>query len=232
MEHSELLRDLKRKKELKDLDDNFVLERIKDYLKENNVPNNKKSREYRKIFKDLRRILRRVYGVFRVVDKKRDLNFYNLIFNKYKPKKVLDLGCGLDPLCYAKEFNLEFYAADISKDIIKKIKDYFRKNKINGKAFVFNLADNDLDKLPKSDICLMLRLLESLELVKRNISKELLNKIKTRYFIVSFAKKALGNKIKIRKSGRSWFRKILKELNYKYEILDYDDEIVFLIEKQ
>src|SRR3989344_2656576 len=176
--YSDLIRELKRKKELKDLDDNFIASRIKEYLKGNKVPENKRSKEYEIIFKDLRRILRKTYGMFRVFNEKHDLEFYNLIFNKFKPKKVLDLGCGIDPLCYAKEFNLEFYAADISKDIIKKIKDYFRKNKINGKAFVFNLADNDLDNLPKSDICLMLRLLESLELVKRNISKELLNKIK------------------------------------------------------
>lgn len=232
MEYSQLLKDLKKKKELKDLDDSFILKRIKEYLKEDNIPENKKSKEYKRIFKDLRRILRKVYGVFRIIKEKHNLNFYKFIFDKYKAKKVLDLGCGLDPLYYTKEFKLEFYAADISKDIIKKINDYFKKNNIKGKAFVFNLVDEDLNKLPEADICLMLRLLESLELVKRNISKELLKKIKTRYFIVSFSKIALGNKIKIRKSGRSWFRKILKELNYKYEILDYNDEIVFLIEKQ
>ncbi len=231
MEYSQLLKDLKKKKELKDLDDNFILKRIKDYLRENSIPDNKKSKEYKKIFKDLRRILRRVYGVFRVIKEKRNLEFYKFIFNKYKAKKILDLGCGLDPLYYAKGFNLEFYAADISGDIIKKINNYFKKNNVEGNAFVFNLADEDLDKLPEADICLMLKLLESLELVKKNISRELLKKIKTRHFVVSFSKIALGNKIKIRKSGRSWFRRILKELNYKYEILDYDNEIVFLITK-
>jgi len=78
----------------------------------------------------------------------------------------------------------------------------------------------------------MLRLLESLELVRRNISKDLLKKIKAKNFVISFAKKALGNKINIRKAGRSWFRRMLRELNYIYEIVDYEDEIVFLITKQ
>ena len=49
--------------------------------------------------------------------------------------------------------------------------------------------------------------------------------------IVSFAKKALGGKVTIRKKGRSWFRRILNELGYKYEILDIGDEIFYVIKK-
>src|SRR3989344_2321888 len=230
--YSDLIKELKRKKELKDLDDNFIASRIKEYLKDNKVPENKRSKEYKIIFKDLRRMLRKTYGMFRVFNEKHDLEFYNLIFNKFKPKKVLDLGCGIDPLYYTNKFNLEFYATDISKSIINKINSHFKKNKIKGKSFVFNIIDDDLSKLPEVDLCLMLRLLESLELVRRNISKDLLKKIKAKNFVVSFAKKALGNKASIRKAGRSWFRRMLKELNYSYEIVDYEDEIVFLITKQ
>jgi len=231
LDYSELIQDLKRKKELKDLEDNFILFRIKDYLQDNKVPSNKKSKEYRKIFKDLRRILRKTYGMFRVIKEKRDLNFYKSIFNKLKPKKILDLGCGLEPLYYTKLVKAEFYATDISKNIVNEINICFKKNKIKGKAFVFNLVDEDLSKLPKVDLCLMLKLLESLELIKRDISKDILKKINSKYILVTFAKKALGKKITIRKSGRSWFRRMLKDLGYEYEIIDYEDEILFLIEK-
>ena len=231
MQYYNLVQDLKRKKELQDIDDKFIEARINEYLKNKELPVNKKSKEYRKIFKDLRKLLRKSYGVFRLVEEKRDLNFYKLIFNKFKPKKILDLGCGLEPLYYTKLLNAEFYATDISHYSIRKINNHFKANKINGKAFIFNLIDDDLDKLPKVELCFMLKLLESLELIKRNISKELLKKINAKYFVVSFAKKALGKKVSIRKAGRSWFRRMLKELNYKYEIFDYDDEIVFLIEK-
>lgn len=231
MQYYSLVQDLKRKKELQDIDDKFIEVRIREYLRDKEIPVNKKSKEYRKIFKDLRKLLRKSYGVFRLINEKRDLNFYKLIFNRFKPKKILDLGCGLEPLYYTKLLNADFYATDISNNSIKKINDYFKANKINGKAFIFNLVDDDLNKLPKIDLCFMLKLLESLELIKRDVSKELLKKINARYFVVSFAKKALGKKINIRKAGRSWFRRILKELNYKYEVLDYNDEIVFLIEK-
>ena len=232
MKYSTLIQDLKKKKELQDLDNSFIEARIKGYLKEKEVPSNKKSKEYKKIFKDLRRLLRKSYGMFKVIEEKRDLNFYKLVFNKLKPKKMLDLGCGLEPLYYTRLIKAEFYAADISNDIINTLNEHFKINKIKGKAFIFNLVDEDLNNLPEVDLCFMLKLLESLELIKKNISKELLSKINSKYFVVSFSKIALGKKVKIRKAGRAWFRRILKELNYNYEILDYENEIVFLIEKQ
>jgi len=223
--------DLKRKKELQDLDNKFIEARIKEHLQGKLIPDNKKSKEYKKLFKDLRRILRKTYGMFRVIKETRDLDFYKLVFNKINPKSILDLGCGLEPLYYTKLIKAEFYTTDISKNIVNNINSYFKANKIKGKAFVFNLVDDDLNKLPKVDLCFMLKLLESLEIIKRNISKELLKNIKASYIVVSFAKIALGKKEKIRKSGRSWFRRILKELNYDYEIFDYGNEIVFLIKK-
>ena len=230
MDYSSLIQDLKKKKELNDLDDNFIQERIKNYLNERLIPDNKKSQEYKKIFKDLRKILRKSYGMFKQIKEKRSLDFYKSIFNKLKSKKILDLGCNLEPLRYTKLVDAEFYATDISNNVIEKLNDYFSKNKIRGKAFIFNLVDEDLNKLPKVDLCFMLKLLDSVELFKRNFSKELFKKINSKYFVVSFAKRTLSKK-KIIKSKRSWLKRILNELKYKYEMFDYDDEIVFLIEK-
>lgn len=230
MEYSELIQDLKKKKELKDLDNNFIFLRIKEYLKDKEIPENKKSREYEKIFKDLRRILRKSYGMFRNLNEKRDLEIYEKIFSIAKPRKILDLGCGLDPLEYCKLTNAELYVSDISQSIINKLNDYFKLNKINGKAFVFNLLDDDLEKLPKADLCLMLKLLDSIELFKRNYTKELLTKIKSKYFLISFAKRTLSSK-RIIKSSRNWILRILRELNFSYELFDYDNEIYFLVKK-
>jgi len=230
LEYSELIQDLKKKKELKDLDNNFIFLRIKEYLKDKEIPENKKSREYEKIFKDLRRILRKSYGMFRNLNEKRDLEIYEKIFSIAKPRKILDLGCGLDPLEYCKLTNAELYVSDISQSIINKLNDYFKLNKINGKAFVFNLLDDDLEKLPKADLCLMLKLLDSIELFKRNYTKELLTKIKSKYFLISFAKRTLSSP-RIIKSSRNWILRILRELNFSYELFDYDSEIYFLVKK-
>ena len=218
---------------MKDLDEDFIRVRILEYLAKSKVDlDNEKSKSYKLMFKFLRKKLRETYGAFRDVKETRNLDFYKEIFNKFKPKSVLDLGCGLEPLNYTTIYpNVDFYCLDINKKEVKEINEFLKKNNVKGKAFVFSLVDDNLSKLPQVDLCLILRVLESLESIKRNFSKELLSKIGANVIIASFAKKALGKKIKIRKSGRAWFRRILKRLCYNYEILDYDNEIVFVIKK-
>ena len=143
----------------------------------------------------------------------------------------MDLGCGLEPLSYTKTYPTKYYCYDINEDEVDTLNKFFKRNDINGKAFVFNLVDNNVEKLPKVDLCLIFKVLESLEAIKRNISKEIISKVKAKVIIVSFAKVALGKKVNIRKAGRSWFRRMLKDLNYDYSVIDYDNEIVFIIRK-
>jgi len=229
---SSLINKLKNKKELKGLSEDFIRSRALEYLKKNKVDlNNEKNKDYRLMFKVLRKKLREVYGAFRSIKEKRELEFYKKIFYEFKPKTVLDLGCGLEPLDYAKIYNAEYYCLDINKEEIKRINEFFKQDNISGKAFVFNLVDENLGKLPNVDLCLILKALESLEAVKKNFSRELLSKIKSKVIIASFSKIALGKKARIKKAGRSWLRKILKKLNYNYEIRDYKDEIMFIIKK-
>jgi len=221
-----VIKDLKSKKELKDLDDNFILNRIKEYPKIDF--SNKRSKEYKEFFKEMRKKLRDVYGVFKIVKGKRDKEFYEIILKDCSAKKILNLGCGLDPLEFPFK-NYEYNACDISHDNVKKVNDYFKKKGINGKAFIFDLVDDV--NLPKSDIVFIFRVLESLEAIKKNISEEILKKIKSKLVIVTFSKIALGEKKIIRKKGRKWFRLILNKLGYEYNIIDYKDEIVFIIKK-
>jgi len=42
---------------------------------------------------------------------------------------------------------------------------------------------------------------------------------------------ALGGKIEIKKKGRSWFRRILSELGYEFEVFDVGNELFFIIKK-
>ncbi|MAG47494.1 hypothetical protein CL617_02720 [archaeon] len=231
-------KDIKRKKELKDLDDKFVLLRVKDYLKKNNLEIKEedfknRNKKYIKFFKDMRRELRIVYGVFRNVKDKRSLESYKEIFSLIgKFNSLLDLGCGLNPLDYAKlNKNSKYYCGDVNVDEIKNINEYLKKNKIKGKGFIFDLIYDDLGKLPRVDVVFLFRVLESLEYYERNISKDILKKLKSKLIIVSFAKNVLSKRGNIRKKGRSWFRRILSELNYEYKDYDIENEIFFVIRK-
>ena len=222
---SKIVEDVKSKKELKDLDENFLKSRIKELYKGNF---NKKSKEYKKFFKEIRKKLREVYGGFKNIKESRDKEIYAKIFSiTGKPKKVLDLGCGYSKFPFK---DIEYYGCDIGKDYVERCNEYLKKNKIKGKCFIFDLL-GDVKKLKKVDIVFLFKVLESLEAFKKNISKKIIKNLKCKYVIVSFAKKVLSDKGYIRKKGRKWFRRILKELKYEYKIFDYKDEIFFVVKK-
>src|SRR3989344_7759454 len=200
----DIIEKVKDKKELRDIDEDF-LKRILNSYKEID-------------FKKARKDLRRVYGMFKKLKYRRDNRVYELIFEiTRKPKSVLDLGCGYSPLHFnVKE--VKYYCADIGNDYVKD------------KGFIFDLLNDDYSKLPKIDVVFLFRVLESLEYLKRNVSKEIIEKLKCKYVVVSFDKKSLSGK-EIKKKGRLWFRRILSGLNLTYEVFDYEDEIFFVVKK-
>lgn len=200
----EIIEKVKAKRELRDLDEGFLRKILKNYKEED--------------FKKIRRDLRIVYGMFKNLRYNRDDKVYELIFNiTGRPKRVLDLGCGYSPLYFPYK-DIKYYCADIGEDYVKD------------KGFIFDLLNDDYNKLPKVNVVFLFKVLESLEYFKRNVSKEIIQELKAKYIVVSFDKKSLSGK-EIKKKGRSWFRRILSELNLSYEVFDYGDEIFFVIKK-
>ena len=234
----DIIQDIKKKRGLKYLDDNFIRKRIENYQKKNRLEIsdadlNRRNKRYVKFFKDIRKELRIVYGVFRDAREKRSLDAFREIFSLIGDfNSLLDLGCGLNPLDYIKlNKKAEYYCCDVNINEINLVNRYFKKNKICGKAFVFDLVFDDIHKLPDTDAILLFRVLESLEYYERDISERILKNLKCKTIVVSFAKNVLSKKGNIRKKGRSWFRRILGRLNYDYKVYDIGDEIFFVIRK-
>lgn len=249
MEVQEVIKDLKKKRELSDLDDSFIKSRVLDYLKQNKLSdrfNEKKfsrTSVYKKMFKEIRRKLHEIYGIFRSdtfkqhPSVKERLVYYKEIYHKIfsitgKPKKILDLGCGLNPMSYkylgCKPY---YYASDISNYDVSKVYQFFKVNKIKGRAFTFNLIDDSCSKLPLVDVCFLFKVLESLEAIKKGISETIIKDLKCDWIVVSFSKRQISG-AKIRKAGRSWLRKILGKLNLHYIVFDIGDEIFFVIKRK
>jgi len=211
---------IRTKKELKDLDEDYIVSRI-----------GKLNLKNREDFKNLRAQLRKVYGMFKNLKFTRKKEVYDYIFNLTgKPKKILDLGCGENPLHFPFK-DIEYYASDIGHDYVDNANYYFKENKIKGNAFIFDLLSGDFKKLPKVDVVFLFRVLESLEYFKRNYSKEVIENLNAEYVVVSFDKEGLSRKRNLKRKGRSWFRRILRELDYHYDIFDYGNEIFFVIHK-
>jgi len=216
----DVIKKIRTKKELKDLDEDYIVSRV-----------GKLNLKNKEDFKNLRAQLRKVYGMFKNIKFTRRDEVYDLIFKiTGKPKKILDLGCGYNPLHFPFK-DIEYYASDIGHDYVNDVNEYFNENNLKGKAFIFDLLSGNFSKLPKVDVVFLFRVLESLEYYTRDYSKEVIEKLNAEYVVVSFDKEGLSRKRNLRKKGRSWFRRILKEMGYHYNVIDFGNEIFFVIHK-
>ena len=106
----EFINEIKKKKELRDIDDNFILEMFERYNISNLTPKQRKV-----LVKDARAKLRLIYGLFRTKQKgpvlerhastRERLPYYGELYNHIfeitgTPKVILDLGCGVNPFSY------------------------------------------------------------------------------------------------------------------------------------
>jgi len=269
---NEIIKDIKSKKELRNLDDKFVEEKLNFYLKKHPLKNSpfkrlKRSKKYKLMLKSIRKELREIYGAF--IKEKPSLNnlkeslknkklnqtleehdkilkthqstrerlnnykeIYQNIFKDIKPKSILDLACGLNPLSYPymNLKDISYIASELNKEDCNFIKDYLNLIKIKNKVIPLDLT-KDYKKLKKikTDVTFLLKTLDSLEKVKRNISKDLLKNINSKIIVVSFAIKSLSGKKSIKERG--WFYRILRELNLNYKTFETENEIFFIINK-
>ena len=80
-----------------------------------------------------------------------------------KPKKILDLGCGLHPIDFPYH-NIEYIAIDRDSEAIRKVKKYFKKYKIVGKAEAKNIMQLSEEEYEEEvDITFLLKVLDKIE---------------------------------------------------------------------
>ncbi|MFH1637110.1 MAG: hypothetical protein ABIB71_01665 [Candidatus Woesearchaeota archaeon] len=262
---SRLISDIVAKRELKDIDRALVEDLVKDYvsshpLKDLPYSQLKRTKEYKLAVKEIRRVLREVYGVFKLkgFDKREEilerlkglddvecheallklhkstaerLEFYPEVYSAIlnvagEVKSVLDLGCGLNPVSYPfMNRKVKYLAAELSEKDSAFIQKYFDKAGVDGKAFALNLLE--VKELPSADICFMFKLPDTLESLKRGVTKELLGKIKCKWLVVSFSTKSLGGRKSISKKRLVWFEKLIKDKSY--ETFEIENEFFYII---
>ncbi len=148
---------------------------------------------------------------------------YEKIFSlTKKPKTILDLGCGLNPLYFPYK-DVAYLASDIDKEALKKVKKHFKKHKIKGEVFYLDLNDASELKSIKTDITLIFKVLDNF---KKQTIKEILKKLNTKYVVISFATKTISGK-RMNLPKRDWFEKMIKD--YQYEKIRFFNEIFYVI---
>ncbi|RJQ17366.1 hypothetical protein C4573_04915 [Candidatus Woesearchaeota archaeon] len=276
----ELIALIKQKRELKNLDDDVVREKIMLILKKNNntkIESLVKKKDIKKIIKETRAELRKVYGVFlqdkyaskdklleelvallkaeKSQERKKEIaktycdkilllhqstkerlphyeEVYSSIFKiTKKPKSILDLACGLNPASYFYLHSTpHYFASDLNQDDSDFLNRFFQALKVNGHAEKKDLLKEQTYQ--KADVCFLFKALDSLERVKRNVSKELLQNIPSSHIVVSFPKASLSSKKTIRLEKRNWFFRLLKELAWEYQTFEVQNELFFVVKKK
>ena len=152
---------------------------------------------------------------------------YKRIFKNYKEASIFDLGAGINGFSYdffkKLRLKVDYVAVESVGQLVELINFYFKKNKIKGRAIHLSLFEKEkvkeiIKKEKKPRIIFLFKVIDALESLKENYSKELLLEVVplADKIVVSFATKSLGSREKF-KAKRNWIVDYIKE---KYTILD------------
>lgn len=145
----------------------------------------------------------------------------------FKKASVLDLGAGLNGFSYSffskLGIKINYVAVEAIGQFIEIMNNYFTRNNFSAKAYhlsLFNLEKIKEIVLEQKEprIIFLFKVIDSLELVKRDYSKELLETLSncSNRIVISFATKSLGSRKKF-SVQRTW---ITRFINENFEILD------------
>ncbi len=160
---------------------------------------------------------------------------YKRILKDFEGKiKIIDLGSGVNGFSYFyfKEagFDVDYVAIEAIGQFVNLMNSYFNKEKINGKALHLSLFEHSkIKKIVKDTknkiqtIIFLFKVVDSLEMLKRNYSKKLISELALAScrIVVSFATESMIKRRKF-KSQRKWFVNFIKE---NFNIID-DFEIL------
>ncbi len=225
---------------------------------------NERSSSYKELIKRVRKKLHHSCGMFQLsIDKKKEflrkkkwdellnihrstrerLSFYPELYEKIfritsKPKSVLDLGCGLNPLSF-KYMNIDksvhYLASDVNKGDLSIVEEFFEDKNIDGETRAIDLTNilkkNVFKNIGFFDICFIFKTLHLVDVKSgHKVVEKLVKKIPARWVIASFSTKKLSGK-NMKFERRKWFELMLERLGHDYNVLKSSNEIFYVINK-
>ena len=159
------------------------------------------------------------------------------------PTKVLDLGCGLNPLSiplmkleYGK--NVEYHAYDVHALQMNMLGDFFERMHVeesafNGEGGVLDLLEIEKVKmLPKAEVALLFKVADVLDKNKGHTkSEEVFRAVPARWLVVSFATKTMSGK-RMTAPRRIWMEWMCDRLRWSYKVIEFENEIFYVIKKE
>lgn len=130
------------------------------------------------------------------------LEFYDILYRKIfsitgKPRVILDLASGLNPYSIPWmdiEEPISYYAYDIDYLLIDNINRFFELIQFPRLAVVRDVIFEDIKE--EGEVCLIFKFLPIAERIKKGSSQRLLDKIQTKFTVVSFPLRSISGKEK------------------------------------
>lgn len=124
---------------------------------------------------------------------------YRNIFSKVENvNSILDIACGFNPLSIPwmnLSENVKYTAFDIDKQMMRFVDDGLKMVYPNNSYSIF--AKNIFDfEFPEVDVTFAFKALQTFETIKKGSAKEILQKLKTKYLVISYPIKSLSGKNK------------------------------------
>ncbi len=151
---------------------------------------------------------------------------YKRIFKKLKKLTLIDLDSGINGFSYSffpKNVEINYLGIESVGQLVDLTNFYFKKNKISGKVIHMSLFEKEelkkiIKKQKKPRVIFLFKVIDSLEIFKKNYSKELILELieLVDFMVLSFATKTLRNK-KPFFAKRDWIINFIKE---NFKVLD------------
>ncbi len=146
---------------------------------------------------------------------------YKRIFKEYKEASVIDLGAGINGFSYSFFEKLgikaKYTAIESIGQLVELMDFYFRENKLKARAIHLSLFEKKkvkqiISKEKKPRVVLLFKIVDALEALKKDYSKELIFEIVSLSdkIVVSFATRSLGSRKKF-KAKRNWIVEFIKD---------------------
>ena len=158
-----------------------------------------------------------------------------------QPKVILDLGCGINPFSfpYMKLQKCTYYAYDVNEEEIQSLNIYFRllhqeNIHFQGRAELLDIRSEAVlaKDLPVAEVCFLFKMTEVMDRGKGHTKTEaVLKKIPAKQIVVSFATKTMSGK-KMTAPRRKWMEWLCKRLGYEYTLLEFPNEIFYVVKKK
>ena len=233
-----LIKEIKKKREISEIEDSFVESSLNKTLKEMGIKeiDSLSDKDVKQIVKSTRAKLRIYVGRFKTSKKHISVEERKEFYEKLKEiidelgiKSILDIGCGLNPIMIATR-NIKYYAIDVNEEYIKIINKKFKESGIDGIALSKDVRKIDYSELPFYDLVLLMKILDLLESRGHKLAEKIITSLKCKFIIVSFSTKTLSGK-PMNHPQRGWIERMLNRIGYSFSMFKFRNEIFYLIRK-